>query len=109
LETVRPGNVGPQLPLAEDIAVALAVVGSGAGPEEIAFIVASHLGAANRGFGQQREAGLPGGEVVLCHFAQRVTRVRNAVKWRVDVAAGSALAETVAASMKPPGVRLTPL
>src|ERR1700682_1815235 len=65
LETVRAGNVGPHLPLAEDIAVALAVVGSGAGPEEIAFVVASHLGAANRGLGQQREAGLPGGEVVL--------------------------------------------
>src|SRR6266849_225963 len=92
-ETVFPGHVGPYLPLAKHIAVALAVVGGGAGTEEIPFIIAAHLGAANRGLGQQRGAGLPGSEVVLGHLAQCVVGIRNSGEWCVDVAAGGAIAE----------------
>ena len=81
------------MPLTEHIAVALAVVGSGAGAEEVPLVVAGHLGSTDICFGQQRGAGLPGTEVVLGHFAQRVIGIGNAGERRVDVAASSAITE----------------
>src|SRR4029077_520070 len=80
-------SLRPDLPLTEDIAVGLAVVGSGAGTEEIRFEVAGTLGAANLSVHEHREAGLPCGKVALGYLAESVSRIRDIGERSVDVGA----------------------
>ena len=47
IESAIELHASPQLPLAKDIAVALAVVGGHAGAEEIALVIGAHFGAGN--------------------------------------------------------------
>src|SRR5262249_39842079 len=56
VEAVIPLNAGPQLTLAKYVAVALAVVGSYAGAQEIAFVVAIHFCVAYLGIDEKSEA-----------------------------------------------------
>src|SRR5262249_37761563 len=93
IEPVVKLGAGPQLALAEHVAVALPVVRSGAGTEEVRFVVAGDLGAADLRLREQRRARLPRRAVILRRFVQRIVRIGNSGDWGGDVAAGGAAEE----------------
>ncbi len=72
-------------PLAKYVAVALPVVGSYPGAEEISFPVSGQFGVADFAFCKQAKPGLTSRESILANMSQGVPRVRNAVKRCVDV------------------------
>ena len=92
-QAVIQRHLAPELPLAQRIAVALAVIGGDGGGQEVRFVVARKFGTVGFAFSKHRDAGLPGRGVEFGHFAQVVSRERNAGEGRVDVCASSALAE----------------
>src|SRR5262249_49768647 len=90
IEAVIPLDAGPQLALAEDIAVALAVVGGNAGAQEVAFVVAGDFPGPNFGFEPKGGAGLARGGGSFAGSAEGGVRIGNAGKGRVDVGSGGA-------------------
>src|SRR5215472_3547766 len=80
-------------PLAKDIAVALAVVGSYAGAEPIGLIIPSYFRPTHFGFGKQTKAALTSREVVFGDRCQGVSGIRNPGERGVDVATDCSCAE----------------
>ena len=79
------------LPLAEHVTIALAVVGSHACTQKITFVVAGQLGAADLALGQQGQAALAGRKVALRHMRQVISGVRNSGERGIDVGTGGSL------------------
>jgi len=80
-KTTIESGLRPQLALPENIAVALTIVGGGAGAEEVHFEVAGELSAADLGLGQHGGAGLASGENVFGNFAERVAGEGMPLSW----------------------------
>src|SRR5256886_16921733 len=71
-KTAVESSLRPELALPENVAVALTIVGGGAGAEEVHFEVAGELGGSNLRLGQHGGAGLASRENIFGYFAERV-------------------------------------
>src|SRR5215813_10196948 len=85
---IVPAYLPESLPLTEDIAIALAVIGSGTGAEEIGFHVSAQFGVAELAFGQQAQTRLAATEVELGNFGNVGGVERNTGERRVVIGAG---------------------
>ena len=73
--------------LAEDVAITLPVVRSHARTQPVCLPVAGQFDIADLAFSEQAEPALTGGQVGLTELGQRISCVRNAGEWRVDIRA----------------------
>src|SRR5260370_12922974 len=76
-----------QLALPKHIRITLPVVGSGARPKEVSFVIAADFRFANFGIDEESETRLPRGEIHFREFAKGIGVVRNTRKRCVDISA----------------------
>src|SRR5258708_3453094 len=84
---VNVENLRPDLPLAEWVAIALAVIRRDPRVQEVTLVVSAHLRGADSRLHQQRRTRLPRRKVTLRNLRQRVPRKRYAAERRIDVGA----------------------
>ena len=93
LEAVVPMRLSPSLTNSQDVAVALVVVRTDTRAEEVGLDVAAQLDVSQLAFRQHAQTRLTCARVPLCRLSARISRERNAVQRRVNVAARRLVAE----------------